>query len=187
MSVCVQIAQAPINEPTWTGRHGGAGAPAAQGAAARRFGKVAAQRPAAAAAPARAGAGGGGAGLSAAGGGSASVLAQLRARQQQLDGPAARGSRAGPAAAAAGPAGPAAGGAAADVSAQRLAAEIVSYLQEEGGANKEVEGSKLVAAFRSRVNSDQKHVFQQLLAQVAVLNRRTGGSFWKLKREFWNA
>ena len=186
----LQCQQAPVNQPTWTGRSGGAGLQGAGGGQ-PRFGRAAnprlgpaAQQEQAAAAAAAAGAsgpgrrfGGGGsapAGLSAGAGApgagaaprSAEILARLRERQAAVASAAAAAAAADPAV----------------EQAQLLAAQIASFLEARGGA---APSDDLVQHFQSAVGAAELPVFRGVLKQVAALQRRPGGGKqWVLKPEY---
>ena len=191
----VQCQQAPVNQPTWTGRSGAAGLPSA---GQQRFGQAvnprlqaaaAQQEQAAAAAVAAAAAGGGlrrfGSGqgvgpvVAAAGipagttGGvaprSSEILARLRERQAAVASAAAAAAAADPAV----------------EQAQLLAAQIASFIEARGGA---AASDDLVGHFQASVGAGQLPVFRGVLKQVARLQRRLGGGgggkVWVLKPEF---
>lgn len=176
------VQQAPINQPTWTGRSGLAGAPGAPAAAAPRFGRTANPRllrpPEAGAGPAaqqqpqqaarRAGpAAGAGAGAAPR---SADILAQVRARQAAA---ASAGREPG--------GGRSAGGELAR--AQALAARLVGFLEGRGGA---APSDDIIAAFQDEAQgAEALAVFRGVLKQVAALQRQGGGpKAWVLRPEF---
>ncbi|EFJ53228.1 hypothetical protein VOLCADRAFT_120230 [Volvox carteri f. nagariensis] len=184
-------AAASIATPTWTGRHGRAGAPQLATAAAAPsppWGGGTCRTQPAQAQPRqqqqqqqqqqR--------GVES----SAALLAQIRSRQQDIRSAAAAASRGADATAGASTStsGRSHGGgdcsSAGGTAAERLAGELVSFLEEHGGL---VGSEELVEAFRSRVVSEQMPLFKQVLRQVAGLRRRAGGGEWVLKPAFATA
>ncbi|PRW57121.1 CHROMATIN REMODELING 8 [Chlorella sorokiniana] len=187
--------QAPVNQPTWTGRSGGAGLPGAGGGQPRfgratnpRLGPAAQVEQAAAAAvaaggssgtgrrfgagarPPLAGAGAGiGAGAGAANGAaprSSEIIARLRERQAAVASAAAAAAAADPAV----------------EEAQLLAAQVASFLEACGGA---AASDELVQHFQSTVGAAQLPVFRGVLKQVAALQRRPGGGKqWVLRPDY---
>ncbi|PSC71103.1 CHROMATIN REMODELING 8 [Micractinium conductrix] len=178
-------ARAPVSQPTWTGRSGGAGLPGS--GAAPRFGRAANPRLAPApaaqpqAAPAAAAPAGRRFGAGAAGGSaraglqagcaagaaprSSEILARLRERQAAADSAAVAAAAADPAV----------------EQAQVLAAQIASFIEAQGGA---APSDALVAHFQASVGATQLPLFRGVLKQVAQLQRRAGGKAWVLKPEF---
>jgi DNA excision repair protein ERCC-6 len=167
----LQVQSAPVSQPTWTGRSGGAGAP--------RFGAALnprlLHRAPSAASDADSAAGGaapaaprfGSGVLAGTAGGvaprSSEVLARLRQSQQAA----------------------AAAGAAPEVAqARTLAERIAAFLRERGGA---APTADVVARFRREVGAADVAVFKGLLRQVAELQRRRGGKVWALRPEFVGA
>lgn len=154
----LQVQQAPLNQPTWTGRSGAAGAPAP-----RRFGAAmnARLQPAAngvSGSGGRFGAGGGGAGGALR---SSDLLAQMRARQAAVANAAMAPELA---------------------SAQALAERLASFLQGKGGS---APSAAIAAAFQYGVGAPDVALFKNVLKQVAQLERRPGGGKeWVLKPEF---
>ena len=185
----LQCQQAPVNQPTWTGRSGGAGLPPAGrsrfGATANpRLAAAAAQQEQAAAAAVAGMAGGGarrfggaapgpsGAGV-AGGGGAAPRSAEILARLRERQAAAAQAASAAAAAAAADPA---------VEQAQLLAAQVASFLESRGGS---APSDELVAHFQASVGAAQLPVFRGVLKQVARLQRQPGGGkAWVLKPEY---
>jgi len=164
----MMAARTDIAEPTWTGRSGSAGAP--------RFGRTANPRfgpPSNGGGSRSSGAAPIGRGASAAEGApsSSSLLAQLNSRQEEARS-AAVDDRS--------PAGvPEADTEVAD--AQTLAAQILSYMQAEGGR---VDGARLVQHFQAEVPPERKPLFRELLKNIAVKQRRRDSVQWTLKPEF---
>ncbi|KAL4452053.1 hypothetical protein ABPG75_007715 [Micractinium tetrahymenae] len=176
----LQCQQAPVNQPTWTGRSGGAGLPASSGQL--RFGRATNPRlqaaaappqeaPAAAASGRRFGGGGSaGAGLpagTAAGAAprSSEILARLRERQAAVASAAAAAAAADPAL----------------DQAQQLAAQVASFLEARGGS---AGSDELVQHFQASVGAAQLAVFRGVLKQVAQLQRRGAGKSWVLRPEY---
>lgn len=178
----LQCQQAPVNQPTWTGRSGGAGLPASDGQP--RFGRATNPRlqPAGAAPPQgppaaggrRFGAGGSaGAGLpggTAAGAAprSSEILARLRERQAAVASAAAAAAAADPAL----------------DQAQQLAAQVASFLENRGGS---AASDELVQHFQASVGPAHLALFRGVLKQVAQLQRRGAGKVWVLRPEYASA
>lgn len=177
----LQCQAAPVHQPTWTGRSGGAGLPASGGQP--RFGRAtnprlqpgaaAAQEPAPGGAPGGRRFGGGGsagAGLpagTAAGAAprSSEILARLRERQAAAASAAAAAAAADPAL----------------DQAQQLADQVASFLEARGGS---AASDQLVQHFQASVGAAQLALFRGVLKQVARLQRRGAGKAWVLRPEY---
>ncbi len=171
----LQCQQAPVNQPTWTGRSGGAGLPANDGAP--RFGRATNPRlqpgaaaaqgpPAGRSAGGRFGGGSAGAGLPAgAAPRSSEILARLRERQAAVVSTAAAAAAADPAL----------------DEAQQLADRVASFLEARGGS---AASDELVQHFQGSVGPAQMPLFRGVLKQVAQLQRRGAGKAWVLRPEY---
>ena len=161
--------RAAVNEPTWTGRSGHAGASTSQGHS--RFGAVKnanLQRISSSASflgnssPQF-----GGNGTAGTSGGVALSSKEIIARMQQREEAAVSAVRT-------------------DANkheerAQRLAGKVASFLEERGGR---ASSEEVVSAFHNDIGPAEAALFRGVLKQVAVFNKRT--KIWQLKSEFMN-
>ncbi|EIE27594.1 hypothetical protein COCSUDRAFT_34894 [Coccomyxa subellipsoidea C-169] len=172
---------APVNQPTWTGRSGGSGAPRFGATSNQRLARGALSEPGSSeAAPADAGAGEvrrGTAGLARFGGGQAGttgglapsssvLLARLRERQAAVSAAASSAARNDP-----------------EVEeAHELSQRIVAYLEEAGG---QADSHAVIQHFAPSLPAAKAPLFRQLLQQVASLRRNpSAGKIWVLRPDF---
>ena len=156
----LQVQHAPVTAPTWTGRFGAAGAPAASNGGTNmvRFGKAANPRLHVS----------NGGGASASGGGgivgrtaprSSELLAKMRERNNAPRSMAAQSPEL--------------------MHAQGIAKRIASYLHSRGGS---APSAQIVSAFQQTVKTHDLVLFKSVLKSVAALDKRRG--VWVLKPEF---
>lgn len=152
---------APVNQPTWTGRSGSAGAPL-------RFGSALNPRLGGAGGSAGAGSGSAGNGLGAGGMRSADLLARIRQRQEGGTTMGATGVEENETGSV--------------MQAQRLAQQVAIYLIEQGPST----SADVAAQFQNSIRVRDVALFKNVLKQVAVLERRRGNKVWVLRPEFTN-
>ncbi|BDA48603.1 probable DNA excision repair protein ERCC-6 [Coccomyxa sp. Obi] len=172
---------APVNQPTWTGRSGGSGAPRFGATSNQRLARASSSEPgdsegpaAGASAEPRRGAGAGlgrfGGGLAGTTGGlapsSSVLLARLRERQAAVNAAASSAARNDP-----------------EVEeAHELSQRIVAYLEQAGGQS---DSQALIQHFSADLPAAKAPLFRQLLQQVARLRRDpSAGKIWVLRPEF---
>ena len=162
----MQLRQTPVNQPTWTGKSGAAGAPGAP-----RFGAAlnprlqgalpSAGRGAVGSAPAPRFGAGNDAGASAAALPSSELLARMKARQAASTSTAAISPEL--------------------THAQGLADRVASFLQGRGGS---APSAEVAAAFQRSIGAGDLALFKGALKAVAKLERHRGTKVWVLRPEF---